>query len=303
MVVCGRCGASVSEGKFCEKCGNPLVTKENIISNNESEQNKNKVCPKCGASNNGGKFCEKCGTPLEQGLPLPNQSKSSIFNKIGSSMNKAASDLMAVKSDFSNGTLIYKTSKVPNVQEKKIKIDEGEIAFYNNGTGFVKHNETFVTNDNDFLCFYLKNHTIIQNVINLNVKEPIKNLNDEDLINLNLVFNMELVAFDIDLFFNSLISMKQDSWKMIEVTSMMSTSINKIVNDDVVNMLKNDGNIDLRDPEAQINKFEDSIKNDINKEVEKYGLLVEKFKLSNLDTNTEEINKILIKNLYKDYTG
>ena len=68
-------------------------------------------------------------------------------------------------------------------------------------------------------------------------------------------------------------------------------------------MLKNDGNIDLRDPEAQVNKFEDSIKNDINKEVEKYGLLVEKFKLSNLDTNTEEINKILIKNLYKDYTG
>ena len=68
-------------------------------------------------------------------------------------------------------------------------------------------------------------------------------------------------------------------------------------------MLKNDGNIDLRDPEVQVNKFEESIKNDINKEVEKYGLLVEKFKLSNLDTNTEEINKILIKNLYKDYTG
>ena len=270
MVVCSNCGKTVSEGKISEKCGKPLVPKEGAVPSEVNENN-----------NNG----------------------TSFFNKISSSMNKAASDLMAVKSDFSNGTLIYKTSKVPNVQEKKIKIDEGEIAFYNNGTGFVKHNETFVTNDNDFLCFYLKNHTVIQNVINLNVKEPIKNLNDEDLINLNLVFNMELVAFDIDLFFNSLISMKQDSWKMIEVTSMMSTSINKIVNDDVVNMVKNDGNIDLRDPKTQVNKYEDSIKNDINKEVEKYGLLVEKFKLSNLDTNTEEINTILIKNLYKDYTG
>lgn len=92
MVICSNCGASVAEGKFCEKCGSPLVPKEGVSPSDINSATNNKP--------SGGGF----------------------FDKISSSMNKAATDLMAIKSDFSNGTLIYKVNKIPNVQEKKSKL-------------------------------------------------------------------------------------------------------------------------------------------------------------------------------------
>ena len=41
----------------------------------------------------------------------------------------------------------------------------------------------------------------------------------------------------IDLFFNSLMSIKQDTWRMIDINSMLSTILNKIVNDNTINMV------------------------------------------------------------------
>lgn len=135
----------------------------------------------------------------------------------------------------------------------------------------------------------------------MEIKAPIKNLNDIDLISEKAHFNMELKAEDIDLFFNSLMSIKQDTWKMIDVNSMLSTQLNKIVNESVVTKIKQDGNIDLRDVKGQINKFTEDIKNLIDNEVAKYGLKVNVFNLFTVDTNMQEIYKILIDNLYKDF--
>ena len=135
----------------------------------------------------------------------------------------------------------------------------------------------------------------------MEIKAPVKNLNDIDLISEKAHFNMELKAEDIDLFFNSLMSIKQDTWKMIDVNSMLSTQLNKIVNENVVTKIKQDGNIDLRDVKGQINKFTEDIKNLIDNEVAKYGLKVNVFNLFTVDTNMQEIYKILIDNLYKDF--
>ena len=87
---------------------------------------------------------------------------------------------------------------------------------------------------------------------------------------------------------------------MIDLNSMLSTQLNKIINESVINMIKQDGNIDLRDAKGQISKFMDEIKSVIDNEVSKYGLKVNAFTLSNVETNVQEINKILIDNLYKD---
>ena len=269
MVVCSKCNQVVEEGKFCEKCGSPLIPKEGVNPSDISS-----------AANNQG-------------------SGGGFFDKISSSMNKAASDLMAIKSEFSNETLVFKVSKIPNVQEKKIKIDNTETLFYNNGTGFTKYNQTFTTQDKDFLCFYVKNVTIIQNTFMVDIKAPIKNLNDVDLISEKAMFNLELKVEDIDKFFNSLMSIRQDTWRVIDLNSMLSMSLNKIVSDNTICMLKADGNIDLRDTKGQLSKFTESISNLINNEIEKYGLKVNTFILSNVETNIEEINKVLINNLYK----
>ena len=270
MVICSNCGASVAEGKFCEKCGSPLVPKEGVSPSDINSATNNKP--------SGGGF----------------------FDKISSSMNKAATDLMAIKSDFSNGTLICKVSKLPNVQEKKIKIEDTEILFYNNGTGFTKYNQTFTTQDKDFLCFYVKNVTIIQNNFIVDIKAPIKNLNDIDLINAKAMFNLELKVDEVDKFFNSLMLVRQDTWRVIDLNSMLSMSLNKIVNENTISMLKADGNIDLKDVKAQLSKFNDNISNLINDEVGKYGLKVNIFNLANVETNVQEINKVLIDNLYKN---
>lgn len=270
MVVCSKCNQVVEEGKFCEKCGSPLVPKEGVNPSDISDASNNQ--------SQGGGF----------------------FDKISSSMSKAASDLMAIKSDFSNGILICKVSKIPNVQEKKIKIEDTEILFYNNGTGFTKYNQTFTTQDKDFLCFYVKNVTIIQNNFIVDIKAPIKNLNDIDLINAKAMFNLELKVDEVDKFFNSLMSVRQDTWRVIDLNSMLSMSLNKIVNENTISMLKADGNIDLRDVKAQLSKFNDNISNLINDEVGKYGLKVNIFNLANVETNVQEINKVLIDNLYKN---
>ena len=272
-MICSNCGADVMPGRFCEKCGKPLVPKDSVNLKDTSNMPNN----------------QSLGT--------------GFFDKISSSMNKAASDLMAIKSDFSNGVLICKVSKIPNVQEKKIKIDDTEVLFYNDGTGFTKYNQTFTTQDKDFLCFYIKNVTVLHNSFIVDIKAPIKNLNDTDLISEKAHFNIEIQADDIDLLFNSLMAVKQDTWRMIDVNSMLSTQLNKLISENVIDSIKKDGNIDLRDIKSQISKFTNNIKDLIDNELLKYGLRVKIFTLYDAEVNTQEINKILIDNLYKGFEG
>ena len=68
------------------------------------------VCKNCGNSVEEGKFCEKCGAPLPESVAegsLLTKGADSI-DKIWSSVNKAASDFLAIKSDFSDNVLICK---------------------------------------------------------------------------------------------------------------------------------------------------------------------------------------------------
>ena len=272
MVVCSKCGATVVEGKFCEKCGSPLVA-SNGASTSETR-----------SQSYGGQGSSAAG---------------GFFDKISSSMNKAASDLMAIKSDYSNGTLIYLVKKVPNVQEKKVKVEDTESVFYNRGNGFTKYNQTFMTQDREFLCFYVRNVTTIQYNYDIEFKSAIKNLNNTDLVLVKANYSIEFIVSDVDLFFNKLIAMRQDDWKMIDVNSMLSTSINKIISENTISMLKEDGNLDLRDIFAQINKFSDKITELLNELLAQYGLKVNTFRLYNAETNIYDVNKILIDNLYK----
>ena len=175
--------------------------------------------------------------------------------------------------------------------------------FYNDGTGFTKYNQTFTTQDKDFLCFYIKNVTVLHNSFIVDIKAPIKNLNDTDLISEKAHFNIEIQADDIDLLFNSLMAVKQDTWRMIDVNSMLSTQLNKLISENVIDSIKKDGNIDLRDIKSQISKFTNNIKDLIDNELLKYGLRVKIFTLYDAEVNTQEINKILIDNLYKGFEG
>ena len=116
-MICSNCGAEVTPGKFCEKCGALLQAGgANSVQNNLMN-----VCPNCGAEISGGKFCERCGAPLN----FSNNSfetQNSIFDKLKKQANKAATDLLAIKSDFTNGNIIFNVQKIPNVQEKKLKV-------------------------------------------------------------------------------------------------------------------------------------------------------------------------------------
>jgi hypothetical protein len=119
-----------------------------------------------------------------------------------------------------------------------------------------------------FLC---EKVTTIHNNIIVNIKSPIKNLNDNDLINIKIIFNLVLESFSIDEFFNAFMIQKQDTWRVVDVNSVPSMQLNKIVNDSVVSMLKFDGNIDLRDEKGQPSKFIDNISTKINEAIKKYG--------------------------------
>lgn len=276
MVKCPSCGAVVGEGKFCEKCGSPLAgatpVSGNEVNTNQAPVNNSNV----------------------------NNSVGGFFNKINASVNKAATDLMAIKSDFSNATIICMVNKIPNVQEKKIRVNDDEVLYYNNGNGYELHNATFTVTDNIFICFYIKNQTLINNNVNFSIKTKIKCLNDTDEMNVNISYDICFRVIDIDTFFHKLISIRQDTFRVIDVNSMLSENLRKIIIGSLTEQLANDGNLDLRDVRGQLNKFSENIKNLINEEVKSYGMEVNSFNLSNSSTDITEINNILIKNLYKE---
>lgn len=301
MVTCPNCNQLVEEGKFCEKCGGSLAGAVSNASNVVASAN---VCPKCGAQVSGGKFCDKCGSMLtgggNQNSGNAQQSVSNLFNKLGNSINTLASDALAVKSDFSNNTILYMSNRVPQGQDKKIKVDDTEVVFFNSGNGFTKYSQSFFTQSNSFVCFYIRNTTIIPNNFRVDFDALIKNLNEEDKIHIAVNYNLELTIEDVELFFKTLVGMRQDSWKVVDVNTMLSDNLSSIVSENTINMLKEDGNLDLRDATGQIGKFTNNISNLINEAVKQYGLKVNNFILKNTETIVNEINSVLIKNLYKE---
>lgn len=108
-MICSKCGNEVAEGKkFCGHCGNPMT----------STEPKGLVCSKCGAPiTPGKKFCGKCGTPV---------SADSQSAKAGPGQNE--NDL-TVSSGFIHWNIL------PG--QIALKIDEADIAHYNNVQGFV----------------------------------------------------------------------------------------------------------------------------------------------------------------------
>ena len=321
MVKCSNCGAEVMEGKFCEKCGTPLEqglplpnqSKSSIFNkigsplstsgtiDNEGGSSNKDVCPHCGYTQNGGKFCEKCGTPLSGTSRPTNQGQKSggFFESISNSINSTASSMLAIKSDYNNNVILYKVKKIPNVKDKTIKIEDYELVFFNQGNGFAKIDKTFQTEANDFVCFYMKNITILNNNFVVKINSKIKKLDTDDSINVQVNYIMSLGVGDIDKFFDFFAGMKQDSWTETEVNSYMSSNLRSIIEKNTIEMLHLDGDIDLRNPKDQISKFIDTIKSLIQNDVEKYGLKVNNFNVSGVNIDVNEINKILINNLYK----
>ena len=109
-MICSKCGNEVAEGKkFCGKCGNPMTVTEA----------KGLVCSKCGSPiTPGKKFCGKCGTPVS--------ADSQAATKAASGQNE--NDL-TVSSGFIHWNIL------PG--QIALKIDEADIAHYNNVQGFV----------------------------------------------------------------------------------------------------------------------------------------------------------------------
>ena len=109
-MICSKCGNEVAEGKkFCGHCGNPMTVTEA----------KGLVCSKCGSPiTPGKKFCGKCGTPVS--------ADSQAAAKAGKGQNE--NDL-TVSSGFIHWNIL------PG--QIALKIDEADIAHYNNVQGFV----------------------------------------------------------------------------------------------------------------------------------------------------------------------
>lgn len=109
-MICSKCGNEVAEGKkFCGKCGNPMTVTEA----------KGLVCSKCGSPiTPGKKFCGKCGSPVS--------ADSQTAAKAGKGQNE--NDL-TVSSGFIHWNIL------PG--QIALKIDEADIAHYNNVQGFV----------------------------------------------------------------------------------------------------------------------------------------------------------------------
>ena len=109
-MICSKCGNEVAEGKkFCGKCGNPMTVTEA----------KGLVCSKCGSPiTPGKKFCGKCGSPVS--------ADSQAAAKAAPGQNE--NDL-TVSSGFIHWNIL------PG--QIALKIDEADIAHYNNVQGFV----------------------------------------------------------------------------------------------------------------------------------------------------------------------
>ena len=109
-MICSKCGNEVAEGKkFCGHCGNPMTGSET----------KGLVCSKCGAPiTPGKKFCGKCGTPVSA------DSQAAAKAAPGQDEND-----LTVSSGFIHWNIL------PG--QIALKIDEADIAHYNNVQGFV----------------------------------------------------------------------------------------------------------------------------------------------------------------------
>ena len=109
-MICSKCGNEVPEGKkFCGHCGNPMTVTET----------KGLVCSKCGSPiTPGKKFCGKCGSPVS--------ADSQAAAKAAPGQNE--NDL-TVSSGFIHWNIL------PG--QIALKIDEADIAHYNNVQGFV----------------------------------------------------------------------------------------------------------------------------------------------------------------------
>lgn len=61
-MICAQCGTQSASGKFCQQCGNALITSP-------------KHCRDCGETDQQGSFCSNCGNGLdyERNMPNPTQ--------------------------------------------------------------------------------------------------------------------------------------------------------------------------------------------------------------------------------------
>lgn len=305
MVVCSNCHQEVNEGKFCENCGSPLNVNKTVQSANNTSSKNLGVCPICNATNQYGKFCEKCGSPLSN-QPAANNIKQNqfqkkntgLFDKISSSVNRAATDMFAIKSDYTGGIIICKSSKIPNVQEKKIVVNENELLYFNSGFGFVKYMSTFTTNDINFETFYIKKETYIDVQFPIMLNVLLKNIDEDHSLNINFNYGVNFKLEEYDKFFNYFIAIKNDAWSEIQISEFLSNRLQQLIIDKISFLIKEDGNYDLVKKELQINSFINIIKELVNENVLETGLTVNNINNSAINFDVNELNKLLIDYIY-----
>lgn len=265
-------------------------------------------CPSCGKEVSEGIFCEECGASLKVGNAIndisdinsKNATKSggSFFDAIKTKANQAKTEMLAIKSDFSSGNVLYKNPKIPNVDEKKIKVEPSEIVYFNIGGGFDIKEETFTTTEGGFVCYFVRRETKIDTVLNLVINSKIKKVEVGDEISVNIVYKITFNVDNVDTFFNKLVSAKQDTWKVGDVNALLTDELNEMVINSVKEGLANDGNLNLLNINRQIEGFNQTIIDLINNYVSEYGMVIEILQIDNISTDVNEINKVLIDYIY-----
>ncbi len=225
--------------------------------------------------------------------------KGGILDNISNSINNTTSNLLSIKSDYNNNVVIYRVNRIPSVKEKTIRVLDHEMAYFNQGNGFVKYNQTFKTDLNSFICFFVQNTTYVNNSFAVNLETKIQKLDTDDKVKVAVNFLMTLEVEDKDKFINTFTNIRQDSWREVDINAYLSTNLRSIIDKNVEDMLKQDGDLDLRDPKAQVNKFVDEIKKLIEDNVKEYGFKVNSFGVSGVSLDVNEVNKILVNHLYK----
>ena len=121
---------------------------------------------------------------------------------------------------------------------------------------------------------------------------------DEDVIKIRVAYDYVLEA-DVDKFFASMMDINQNSWNVLDVNNLLFKNINVAISNKLNENIVRDGNLDLSAYVEQINGYTSDMEQLINDEANKYGLKIKNFATSGVTINMEEVNKILIKNLYK----
>ena len=244
------------------------------------------ICSVCKQQSKEGKFCEVCGSPL-------------VADSISSGKNSSGfGGYGVIKSDMKKNDVIWKVTKYPTDYEKKIKIKENECVFIDDGTGITKCEEELTTTRNSFKCSYVNSNFSLEKGYEFLIEVPIMKINKGEQLKVVVDYDLIISPTDIESFYKSLISIKDDNWTEDDVKQLIEEKISVIIKTSIQDNIDKDNGFDLRDNKKQIISCENEIKTKISEIISQYSLKLDKCELSNVTIDKYELNNILVSNLY-----